>query len=183
MGSVYKLWAADGYQELSFVNYNDYRREEDRSWKFNGEPIGDTFVPLEMYVRQTSLKKPDIWQVLGSWAFETRAKDILITCLEKAGELFELPFENRSLTVLNCTYVIDCLDTERSEYPPDVPTMIDKFVFHADRLDYSLFKIPQNPFMWFAAEGLAARQDEFKALIEDHKLTGITFQKVWTDES
>jgi hypothetical protein len=182
MVSVYKIWADDGYQELGVVDENAFSRESERSWKFQGEPAEDKFVPLEVYVRRTSLKKPDIWEVFRTFGFEKNALGILSLPLEKAGELFDIPLEKRKLTILNCTYVIDCLDLEKAKFDPATPWIIDEFAFHANRLDYSLFKIPQNTKILFAVEGLASPDDEFKPLVEKHKLTGIRFEKLWSDE-
>lgn len=183
MPKVYKIWADSDCQSAESVDSEQYLRECGvGSWKFDGTPIGDTWQPLEFYIRRPTLKKPDIWQVGRTLAFEPHAAKILSTCLEKAGELFKLPFHGRELTVVNITYVIECLDLTRSEYDQDLPHIIDKYVFYEDRLDYPLFKIPQNTAMTFTVEGLASPDDEFKPLIEKHNLKGLRFDEVWSSE-
>ena len=77
--------------------------------------------------------------------------------------------------------MIDCLDKERSEQEPGVPQMIHKYAFRADRLDYSLFKIPETRHgEILTVEGFASPQDEFKPLVEKHGLKGLRFEKLWS---
>ena len=85
--------------------------------------------------------------------------------------------------VANITYVIECLDKKNSVYDPQFPHIIDKYVFHIDRLDYSLFKIPQHPGIIFTVQGLTSADHEFKPLVEMHSLKGLHFEKVWSDET
>jgi hypothetical protein len=40
--------------------------------------------------------------------------------------------------------VVDCLDKQRSVCDPKLPHIIDKYVFQANRLDLTLFKIPET---------------------------------------
>ena len=143
-------------------------------------PVEGKWEKLEVYVRQPTLKKPDIWQLANTLALEDKAAAKVQLCLDQAGQQFQLPFAGRKLIVLNVTYVIDCLNKKKSEYDPDLPHMIDKYVFHADRLDYSLFKIPQTQHgEILTVEGLASPDDEFKPLVEQHGLKGLRFEELW----
>ncbi len=55
-----------------------------------------------------------------------------------------------------------------------MPDIIDKYVFHGDRLDYSLFKIPETMGgEILTVEGIASPNDEFKPLVEKHGLKGL----------
>ena len=181
MPTVYRVCPADGYQDLQSVDSEAYLAAREKSWKFDGYPVGDSWEPLEFYVRRPTLKKPDIWGVADTLAFEKNAVAVLQLCLDQAGEQLRLPFQKRNLIVLNVTYVIDALDKKRSVYPPDMPDMIRKYVFHADRLDYSLFKIPETREI-LTVEGLASPDDEFKPLVEKHGLKGLRFDELWSGE-
>jgi len=181
MPTVYKVNFEDGYQDLQSVNYEEFSAARKNTWKFDGKPVKHKFEKVEMYVRQPNLDKPDIWQLMNTMAFEDDAASKLQLCLDQAGQQFKLPFQGRKLVVLNVTYVIDCLDKKRSDYDPDLPHMIDKYVFHEDRLDYSLFKIPETVYGdILTVEGLASPDDEFKPLIEKYGLKGLRFDEVYT---
>jgi hypothetical protein len=118
---------------------------------------------------------------MNTFVFEDQAAANVQLCLDQAGQQFKLPFEGRKLIVLNVTYVIDCLDKKKSEQEPGVPQMIHKYVFHADRLDYSLFKIPETRHgQILTVEGLASPNDEFKPLVEKYGLKGLRFEKLWS---
>jgi hypothetical protein len=110
MVTVYRIWADGDYQSLESVNSDAYLAAQKRSWKFGGDPVEGKFEQLEVYVRQPNLKKPDIWWVGGTLAFEGEAAAQVQICLDQAGQQFKLPFEGRKLIVLNVTYVIECLD-------------------------------------------------------------------------
>jgi len=181
MATVYKIWADDDYQALDSVNYEAYSAARKKTWKFDGYPIDGKFEKVEMYVRQPTLKKPDIWELANTLAFEDGAAAKVQLCLDQAGQQFKLAFAGRKLVVLNVTYVIDCLDKMLSVYDPDLPHMIDKYVFHEDRLDYSLFKIPETQHAAIlTVEGLASPDDEFKPLVEKHGLKGLRFEELWS---
>jgi hypothetical protein len=181
MVSVYELRGQDDYQALDAVDFEEFRKEWDQSWKFDGTPVANIWKPLEMYVRQTNLKKPDIWAIANTFAFERAAAKVVQLPLDQSAEQLILPFDGRKLVVANVTYVIDCLDKEKSIYDPDLPHLIEKYVFHLKRLDYSLFKIPQHPGIILTVEGLASPDDEFKPLVERHGLKGLYFEKLWSD--
>jgi hypothetical protein len=184
MPTVYQIEADNGYQYLNSVNSAEYREESTKSWKFDGSEIGSTWKPVAMFNREPKLKKPDIWTLLrGALAFEPSAAEIVESCLEKSGEQLPLPFESRELVVFNTTYVLECLDLEKTVYPDGLPHMIKKFAFHLDRLDQSLFKIPQNTNYILTVEGLASPQDEFKPLVEKYGLKGLWFRPVWSSDS
>lgn len=183
MATVYSIWTDDRFQSLEPTDTEAYLNLRRKSWKFDGFPVEDTWEPLEMYSRRPTLKKPDIWGLANTIAFEDAAAAVVQLCLDQAGEQLMLPFANRKLIVLNVTYVIDCLDKKRSKYDPDLPHMIDEYVFHGDRLDYSLFKIPETSTgEILTVEGLASPDDEFKPLVEKHGLKGLRFEKLWSND-
>lgn len=181
MPTVYKIWLEDGFQSLEPVSYDAYAAARRNTWKFNGTPVEGKLEKVDLYVREPTLKKPDIWGLANTLAFEDEVAAKVQLCLDQAGQQFKLRFNNRRLIVLNVTYVIDCLDKKRSEYNPEIPDMIDKYVFHEDRLDYSVFKIPETMHSdILTVEGLASPDDEFKPLIEKHGLKGLRFEELYS---
>ncbi len=144
MATVYRIWFEDGYQSLDVADADAYLAAREKTWKFDGLPVKGKFKQLEVFVRQPTLEKPDIWGLADTLAFEDEAAAKLQLCLDQAGQQFKLSFDGRKLIVLNVTYVIDCLDKKQIEFvDPDLPHIIDKYFFHEDRLDYSLFKVPK----------------------------------------
>jgi len=183
MPSVYRLWTDDKFQSLEPADMQAYLQARRKTWKFDGFPIGELWTPLQAYVRRPTLKKPDIWGIANTVAFEPKAASILQLCLDQAGEQFKLPFEDRNLVLLNVTYVIDCLDKQHSDFDPDLPHIIEHHAFHADRLDYSLFKIPETRASEIlTVEGLSSPNEEFKPLVEKYGLKGVRFEEIWSDK-
>ncbi len=110
MATVYRVCIDDDYYSLESADKQAYLAARRKSWKFDGYPVKDSWAPLEVYVRYPTLKKPDIYGVADTLAFEPEAAALVRPCLEYAGELLKLPFEDRDLLVLNVAYVINCLD-------------------------------------------------------------------------
>jgi hypothetical protein len=184
MAIVYRIWADDDYQSLESIDSDAYLAARENTWKFDGYPVEGKFEKLKMYVRQPTLKKPDIWLIANTLAFEDEAAAEVQLCLDQSGQQFKLPVDDRKLIILNVTYVIDCLDQEKTELAdPDLPFMIDKYEFHADRLDYSLFKIPQTMRgEILTVEGIAHPNEEFKPLVEKYGLKGLRFEEIWSSD-
>ena len=181
MPTVYRVLRDARYQRLEPVNKDDFLNASKNGWAFDGTSHADDWEPLEMFVREPMLDRPDVWQIAGSFAFEDHAADIVQLCLDQTSEQFKLPFEDRILIVPNVTYVIDCLDKHQSDYDEELPHMISEYSFHEDRLDFSLFKIPETRMSeLLTVEGVSSPDEEFKPLIEKHGLKGLQFQEIWT---
>lgn len=92
-------------------------------------------------------------------------------------------YEGRKLFLFNTTNVISCLDKKKSVYDHEAPSLIEKYVFHAKRLNFSLFKIPETAGgEMLTVEGLASPEDEFKPIVEKMGLKGLIFEKIWGDK-
>lgn len=183
MPTVYRVLSDSNYQKLEPANKDEFLQARKKGWSFDGKSHSHDWEPLEMFVREPMLDKPDIWQVFKTFAFEQCAVEIVQSCLDQTCEQLKLPFDNRVLIVPNVTYVLNCLDKEHSEYDEDLPHIIDRYVFHEDRLDYSLFKIPEtclNEIL--TVEGISASENEFKPLVEKHGLKGLKFKPIWTSD-
>jgi hypothetical protein len=186
MITVYRVLPDAHYQRFEPVDTEAALKLRRTKWRFDGTTIGKDWRPPEVYVQQPLLLKPDIWGTFAGshvLAFGDKAADVLQLFLDQAGEQLPLYHEGRKLVLLNVTYVLNCLDARKSKYDPDLPHMIDKYVFQPERLEYSLFKIPETRMSeLLAVEGLAAPSDEFKAMVEQEGLTGLQFQKMWSSD-
>lgn len=181
MIKVYELWPDANFQ---YFDFDDDDVISDPMFSFSGKSIEGEWEPPSVYSREPRRKKPDIWQMFHAYAFEPNAAKILDKCLAAAGERLPLPFEDRVLTVLNVTHIVDSLDKKKSVYDRDLPHVIDKYVFHKKRLNKTLFMIPQTKAAatLYTVEGLRSPEEEFKPLVEKHKLKGLRFIELWSDE-
>src|SRR5437870_592450 len=110
MPTIYRIYSDDEYQTLEPIDSKAFLEEAKKSWKFDGYPVKDSWRPLEVYVRQPNLKKPDIWELFRTFAFEPEAAKVVALCLDQSCEQLPLAFEGCELIVANVTYVIDVLD-------------------------------------------------------------------------
>jgi len=184
--TVYRVIPSSDFQRLEMKDEEEFRRKRG-VWRFDGTPIGKKWASPKVFVPHPSLERPDIWGTFVGWgalAFEPHVADVVQLFLDQAGEQLPLIHEKRRLTMLNVTYVTDCLDTDASESEPDLPHIVNKYVFHAHRLDYSLFKIPQTAMgELLTVEGLSAPDDEFKPTVEKHGFKGLIFNKLWSGKA
>jgi len=177
------------YRVLTDIDaYQDVLSDESPlPWEFDGTPIGKRWKPPKVYVPNPSKKEPDLWGCFNTnavFAASPRAVKLLAErFFEETAELLPLVFEGHELAVVNITYVFNCLDKEHSEHVPGYPSAINKYVFHPNRLGKPLFKIPQTRMSEiFCCEGFTAPDQEFRAIIEKHRLAGLRFGLVWSSE-
>jgi hypothetical protein len=88
-------------------------------------------------------------------------------------------------TILNVTECIDCLDHEKVVWKYDKltksPIIIEKYAFHNNRFTEScIFKIPETSSgEVLLVEGLRDQQSEFRKVLENYDLKGLTFELLW----
>ena len=153
----------------------------------NGKPCSG-WKPMELYFFNPSAPKPDIF-CAPSLVFNQRTCDLLKQSLESCGQLLPLTVKEEAGThyLYNCTTVVDALDSKRSiwEYDRDLDhSDIDVPSFHPERFkDVTLFLLPprQLPGLYVVERTGNPRDGEFKALVEQHDLTGLRFDLLWSD--
>jgi hypothetical protein len=117
-----------------------------------------------------------------------RTVDVVGTVMRSAGELFPVKVRGVEGTcqVFNITRLLGrALDPAESLYRVGSFRRLTQPAFRAGKIgrDVSLFKLPQNHGnAIYCVERTANPADgEFKALVEEHGLTGLEFELIWTD--
>jgi hypothetical protein len=125
----------------------------------------------------------------GALVAEARAFDVVQTHFEMAGEILDLPFEGRILKVLNVLRCINCLDHKKCKWVTDADgkRLFPRgtgYAFRPERFDVSsIFKIPErHKSLVFCWERDGDPEEEFKAAVEKHKLTGLKFVLRWSSD-
>ncbi len=158
-----------------------------QKYNFDGYPIGDKWNPPQANSPYPLLKVGDYWNCFaGSMLFgvtyETACRTVKF--LDQSCECLPFNLRDQKFFACNVTEVVNCLDKVNSKHKPDNPLWFDEYVFHPKRFSYSLFKIPDTrQSEVLCVEGLAAPEDEFKGTVEKLGLTGLIFQKLWSDEN
>lgn len=143
--------------------------------------------PPTVYVRKPKLNRGNFLHItVGLLVADDEAFSKIGEFFEMAGEVLPIPFEGKTLSLLNVTECINCLDREKSQWrdPRRREGLPLKYVFHPNRLDESsIFKIPET----CKGEILVLEREndpetEFKAAVEHHRLTGLIFKELWSDE-
>lgn len=179
MPAVFEVLPQDGFQYLEAVDREAWKdQKHDGTWRDDGTRVGDAWVPLDVYSREPLLPPPDLWHVYPFFALEPRSVDLLRTPIDQSCEELPLPFENRTLTLLNVVYVIDAVD--RSGCEMYRTGNIRKWAFHHNRLDWSLFKTPERRYgPILTVEGLVADGTDFKGIVEGNGLKGVKFREIY----
>jgi hypothetical protein len=111
-----------------------------------------------------------------------RALDALLPHIGHLGQVLPLTFDECEYALFNITNVIDALDESASDiwrFPSSGRIGdIKRYAFKTQAVrDQLLFKIPQRPKLF------AFCTDRFVKLVQDAKLTGFGFEKLWSDEA
>ncbi len=147
--------------------------------------------PPEVYIHNPKLKRGNFLGVGMGGPFacdeQTRDHDEMAELLEMSGELLPLLHEGEMFYVLNVLECVNALDRDKSTWPPSMKSKIgmpQKYAFHCSRIpETPLFKIPETSrSQIFCAENAYDSNYEFKRLYETLGLTGLYFEKLWSDE-
>jgi hypothetical protein len=198
MMEVFDIKVDQGPPELYDGNdaYARLRLESDDDRKvfsplFNGAPIDVTSWRPFKVIRTPEGSPENLTKPLGDRAaiearydpmvLSRKALDALLPHIGHLGQVLPLTFDECEYFFFNITNVIDAVDLDASEivrYPDGGLSRIKRYAFKPQAVrDQLLFKIPQRPKLF------AFCTDRFVKLVQDAKLTGFGFEKVWSDEA
>lgn len=155
-------------------------------YRFDGSRIADAWVPPSAYSPYPTKPEGDFWMCFSKnniFGVTEEAAPSIVTFLDQSCEALPLHFGERTLLLCNVIFVLNCLDEDKSRHKPGLPHWIEEYVFHPQRFEYSLFKIPQTRLSEvLCVEGLVGGDDGFKATVERLGLRGLRFQELWSDD-
>jgi hypothetical protein len=155
-------------------------------YNFDGSEIGASWQKPSTYRSNPKKPQPDFWGCFANpavFAVTPEAAKLIVTFLGQSCECLPIePAKGRKLFLCNVTCVVEALDEANSPHKEGLPHWIEKYVFHRNRFEYSLFKIPATAMSEvLCVEGLADPNHEFKGTVERHALKGLKFEKIWSD--
>jgi hypothetical protein len=165
---------------------------------FAGTPYTRKWKPVRFYVDKPKLPRPDFFMQTRGWICNERAMLLAGEAMEMAGESLpvEIEGETGQFAFFHITNCINVLDPEKSEWEVLGPVkgykslesytarQLKRPAFRPERFgEESLFKIPEDyGIRSYCLERSGDPDDgEFKAVVEHHKLTGLTFDLIWSD--
>jgi hypothetical protein len=184
MPSVYRVLVS--VQKYQFFETDEISFAEKTWSKLHVEEVGDSWTPPAVYVFRPKKKEGNFIGLLGGRVFavanETlKSYPMLQTFFEQSGEILSLPHSGREFFVFNCTNCLNALDTKKAILS-EAGTTVDKYAFLPGRFHFTLFTVPESNDL-LCVEGMSAASDEFKGYVEENKLTGLIFEKLWSDEA
>jgi hypothetical protein len=180
MISVYRILTdPNTYQSLMAEEPADYVH-----FPWDGTSLIDNWNPFPVYIPQPTLKEPDFF----NFAFTTlfAASEDLVKKLSlffnQSCEALKVYLEDASYYALNVVYILNALDKKRSEFNPLFPQQVVKYQFKKNRFNHSLFRLYETREI-LCVEGRMAPEEEFKGFVEMNNLTGLKFQKIWSENT
>ena len=154
---------------------------------FDGTPINrlNWRTPSTFYIANPRMPEPEFWGFsnLSIFAVPVDAAAKIVKFLDQSCQTLPIRVGRKHLLLCNVTYVVNALNKSRSRNERGLPHWITQYAFHAGRLDFSLFKIPQTALTEIlCVEGLGDPEDDFKGTVERLGLTGLKFIKLWDSE-
>jgi len=169
------------------LEIRDERFGPDQDWLLNGRKREDSW-PCPRVVCPNPEKEPGdfLWMPPNSLVVNQRIADILNQDTYFDAEFLPLDYDNgQKLYALNFLTCTPCLDLEESKVKRDPETgEVTEIIEHAfipHRLLYwTVFKIPErNGLDIYCYNGLRDRGEHFYDCVNQNKLTGLRFEKVW----
>lgn len=146
---------------------------------FNGRSKkGDWPNPLLAMLDNVEAPEPDVLDLgAGNLVFHGRSQELMRAKLHDYCELLPVKWAGHEGEVVNVVSLSDCLDSERTKWvigrESGKRIRVEKFEFIRAKIPNRLiFKIPERPFELFCT-------DQFKNLLESHKIIGVDLEPVW----
>lgn len=171
----------------------DFSDEQARRWRqqtlgadwLEGRSIASQWVPPPVYVYDPRMKHGDVWSItdlVGGFALTGRGRELLDDALWSA-ELLVLPVEGEQFWVVNPLTIVDCIDSERSQFwPPEdgLPAVVKYPVLSSDRIStVPLFRLPRpHGFEIFCSEGVEPDHVGFRELVAERGVEGLVFEEM-----
>ena len=139
-------------------------------------PVTNALTPPDVYVEYPKLPRGDFWSFapFSTFAMPSNTVEKVRSFLEDAGELLTVPYKTEIFTVLNVLKCADCVD------PQTEALGILHRSYIASRVPSGIFRDPNGVYM-FVSEFTGDPATEFKAFVEDQKMTGLIFREVWSE--
>jgi hypothetical protein len=177
----------DDFQYLVFADPKVEEEYDDLEiLKFDGSSMAEGWKSFEVKVHKPKLKKGDFFGfTVGTFGVSPQAMEKAAMFFEMAGELLPVHYKGEEYLLLNVTQCIDCVEEKSSTWLP-LPSgqkVLKIPAFESERFEESsIFKIPQHPGRIYCYEASKDPETEFKAFVEQEKMTGLSFRQIWTDE-
>jgi hypothetical protein len=174
-----------------FGSLEEYSKYTAARFTFAGVPIKD-WSPPPMRSPYPKRAVPDFWHIsaAGVFAVGPQALEIVRGFVAKAGQLLPLPHKNQELTICNVLECVICIDEECSKWRfysarPEERVAIEIPFFITEKIPQSTLFKARHPqlFSMYAWEESCDPALEFKACVEQNKLTGLKFVPVWSEEN
>lgn len=157
----------------------------------NGVPFGGGWKCPTFVIEKPLVPRPNFFNTCLAFACDERARTLAGEPMEMSGEFLPIKVEGEKgeYWIFNCTNCVNVVDAKRSQWqklgPGPQDRMLKKPSFIASRFgEETLFKIPEDRgTRLYCAEFTGDPDDgEFKAVVENHGLTGLSFELVWKDD-
>jgi hypothetical protein len=158
----------------------------------NGVPFDRPWKTPTYYIEKPLIPRPNFFNMCGSaFICDEMAREIAGEAMEMSGEFLPIKVEGEKgkYWIYNITNTMNVVDVKTSQWqkfgPGPDDRMLKKPVFIASRFgEETIFKIREDRgTRMYCVEFTDDPDDgEFKAVVEHHKLTGLSFELVWTAE-
>lgn len=159
---------------------------------FKGVPFKRRWKVPTFYIEKPLIPKPNFFNMdVSSLVCDEKARELAGEPMEMSGEFLPIKVEGEKgkYWIYNVTNTINVVDVKKSKWeklgPAKDDRMLKRPAFISSRFgEETIFKIPEDrATVMYCVEFTGDPDDgEFKAVVEHNKLTGLTFELVWTDE-
>jgi hypothetical protein len=181
-------------------SHKEYSRlaAEDSVWQFmvpggdgwNGTPFKGKWKVQTFYIEKPMVPKPNFFWIGGAvFVCDEVVRELAGEPLEMCGEFLPIRVEGQKAKfwIYNITNTTNVLDHKKSKWerigPDSDDVLLEKPAFISSRFgEETIFKIQEDRgSSMYCIELLNSWEDgEFKAIVEHFRLTGLTFELVWS---
>jgi len=154
------------------------------------EPLGDVTFP-KCHISSYKDKRGNFFRLTnGNLTLDENALSVVKPVMPNDTEYFPVSVEDEGeVYYANLMVKVDALDADNCSWRKESDgkrKIILGYQFHAEKLESvpCLFKIPEHRYTrLFTVTNRSVQADDFYTRYHDAGLTGLTFEKLWDDES
>lgn len=175
------------YEGFQLVSVDRQFREEFRKKIVGGKRLNgelDNNIEVEVIDGKVPCDFPKFWTVGGGgFVFSQRAKECLENVINDYTEFIPIHVKDKPYYIVNLLSIIDAIDYEKSTFRSIASGLVvglDKYAFLKDKIKgINMFKVMLYDTLYSEEVFVSSK---VKEIIEENKLLGVKFIKVWDSE-
>lgn len=185
-----KVWRLEidfgEYESFQLVNKDRQFLKEFKCKILSGNHLNGELDNMEVEILEGGLASDlsKFWSASGTMIFSQKSKENLENLISNCVEFIPLIHQNKKVYMVNVLSIVDAIDYDNAilrKLDSGLEVGVEVYSFVTSKIEgYNMFKLMLNNRIYTTEVFVTS---EFKKVVEESKLLGFKFQKVWEMKS